>query len=43
MLNVVRNGDANQKESEWILSSLLFALRIPPALAALSLDVAVVR
>ena len=41
-LSVVRNDDADQKELEWIQSSLLFALRILPAHAALSLDVAVV-
>ena len=42
-LSVVRNDDTDQKELEWIQSSLLFALRILPAHAALSLDVAVVR
>ena len=41
-LSVVRNDDADQRELEWIQSSLLFALRILPAHAALSLDVAVV-
>ena len=38
-LNGVRNDDADQRVSEWMQSSLPFALRNLPALAALSPDV----
>ena len=42
-LNVARSDDAAQKVSGWLQSSLLFAPRILPALAALSLDVVLAR
>ena len=41
MLEGVRNDDATQRVSEWIQSSLLFALCSLPVLAAVSPDVVV--
>ena len=42
-LNAVYSDDVVQKVLEWIRSSLPFVLHVLPALAALSLDAAVVR